>query len=166
LNIREAEREDAGEIAEIYNHFILSSHATFETAPVESAEMARRVRETQADGYPFLVAEDAGSIAGYAYGHCFRAREAYRRSVETSIYIRPGCENRGIGRQLYARLISILKDAGFHVVIAGIALPNEASIRLHEDFGFTKVAHFREVGRKFGRWIDVGYWELLVEGDR
>jgi phosphinothricin acetyltransferase len=162
MDIRDAAPIDAGEICEIFNYYVANSHATFETEPVESAEMARRVRETQAEGHPFLVAEDAGKIMGYAYGHRFRAREAYRRSVEVSIYIRFGCEGKGIGKLLYARLIASLKDAGYHAVIAGISLPNEASVRLHEGFGFTKVAHFREVGRKFGRWIDVGYWELIV----
>src|SRR5437016_394104 len=144
---------DSFQIAEIYNHFIATSHATFEIEPIDPAEMENRIRKTLEAGYPFLVCESDSEIIGYAYGRQFRARRAYRQSTEVTIYIKPGHERRRIGTQLYENLIAAIKKGGFHAVIAGISLPNDASINLHEEFGFEKVAHFREVGYKFGKWI-------------
>ena len=95
MKIRPVELSDASQIAEIYNHYITTSVATFETEPIDAAEMAKRVGETVAAGYPFLVAEDDGQIVGYAYGHQYRAREAYRRSVEVSVYIKDGAGGKG-----------------------------------------------------------------------
>jgi L-amino acid N-acyltransferase YncA len=152
---------DADGICDIYNSYVRESHCTFETEPIDSAEMARRIDESKKNGYPFLVCELDGEIAGFAHGHRFRRREAYRHSVEISVYVRPEAQRRKIAARLYEILLPELRSRGFHAVIAGIALPNEPSIRLHEKFGFVKVAHFREVGRKFDRWIDVGHWELL-----
>lgn len=164
MYVREVRPADADPIAAIYNHYILNSHSTFEVEPIDAAEMSRRTRELTAEGYPFLVAESEGAIVGYAYAHRWRERAAYSRSAEVSVYIEPHGTNKGIGVKLYEVLIPSLADRGFHALIAGISLPNEASIRLHERFGFEKVAHFREIGRKFDRWIDVGYWELLISG--
>lgn len=161
--IRIADQTDAPFVAEIYNHYIETSHATFEVEPVDADEMLRRINDGRAAGYPFFVAEEDGEIVGYAYGRRFRPRAAYRRSIEISVYLRNGHEGKNIGTQLYEQLFSEINKGDFHAIIAGISLPNEASIRLHEKFGMTKVAHFREVGFKFGRWIDVGYWELLLD---
>jgi L-amino acid N-acyltransferase YncA len=163
MNVRPVKISYALQIAEIYNHYINTSTATFETEPIDAAEMAKRIGETVAAGYPFLAAEDDGQVIGYAYGHQYRAREAYRRSVEVSVYLKDGAGGKGIGTALYGRLFPELGARGFHTAIAGISLPNEASVRLHEKFGMTKVAHFKEVGFKFDRWIDTGFWQVIIE---
>lgn len=164
MQIRPAVPADSAQVADIYNYYIDTSHATFELEPVDAVEMEMRLRETFDRGYPFYVAGEGGQITGYAYGRYFRPRAAYRHSVEISVYIRNGYEGCGIGRKLYDELLPVVLKGDFHAVIAGISLPNDASIRLHESYGFEKVAHFREVGFKLGRWIDVGYWELLIAG--
>ena len=165
MNIRTAVANDADQISEIYNHYIATSHATFELEPIDSLEMERRISDTIDQGYPFLVADDAGIVAGYAYARPFRPRPGYRHAVEVAVYVASGLMGRGIGRQLYKELLPQLFSDGAHSLIATIALPNEASVRMHENFGFVKSGHFREVGRKFDRWIDVGYWQLLRQND-
>jgi len=161
--IRDAKHDDAIDIAYIYNYYIATSHATFEIDPIDEAEMLRRIEECWYAGYPFLVCEENDEIVGYAYGRRFRVRQAYLHSVEVTVYVRPGHTELGIGKLLYESLFEELKKGDFHAVIAGISLPNDASVKLHEKFGFEKVAHFREVGRKFDRWIDVGYWQLILD---
>lgn len=162
MKVRRARIDDVDEITSIYNYYITNSHATFEIEPVNTAEMVRRMSECIDDLYPFFVCEsELSQLLGYAYGHKFKSREAYRHSIEVSIYVRPDAQGQSIGTNLYKVLLSEIKQLDFHAVIAGISLPNDASIRLHEKFGFVKVAHFHEVGSKFDRWIDVGYWQLL-----
>jgi phosphinothricin acetyltransferase len=165
MNIRSASFDDAGKIADIYDHYVATSHATFELEPIDSAEMGRRVLEILSLGYPFSVAEDRNSITGYAYGRPFRPRPGYRHSVEVAVYVHPDHHGKGTATELYDQLFTRLVAGGAHTLIAAIALPNDASVRLHESFGFTKAGHFREVGRKFDRWIDVGYWQLLLQKD-
>jgi len=160
LVIRAATATDAVQVADIYNHFILTSVITFEEEPVASREMARRIVDIQSNGLPWLVAARGEQILGFAYANKWKTRAAYRFSTEVTVYVREGLSRSGIGSQLYAELFSALKSAGVHAVIGGVALPNEASVRLHEKFGFRKVAHFSEVGFKFNRWIDVAYWQL------
>jgi phosphinothricin acetyltransferase len=163
MNIRSAALADAAQIAEIYNYYIKTSHATFELETIDAAEMQTRIREGFDKNYPFLVCEENEEILGYAYGRQFRPRRAYQHSIEVSVYIKNGAEGNGVGTNLYRELLGAVLAKDFHVIIAGISLPNDASVKLHEKFGFEKVAHFREVGFKFGRWIDVGYWELLKQ---
>jgi len=163
MDIRPAAASDAAQIAEIYNYYIDNSHATFETERIDAAEMLRRMEEGWAAGYPFLVCEADNTVVGYAYGRRFRPRFAYLHSIEVSVYVKHGNERQNIGTLLYRELISVIRQKNFHAVIGGISLPNDGSVRLHESFGFEKVAHFREVGRKFGHWIDVGYWQLLLD---
>jgi len=165
MNIRPADSEDAEEIAEIYNHYIATSHATFELEAIDGAEMQRRVADTIRQDYPFLVADEGSAIGGYAYGRPFRPRPGYRHAVEVAVYVHPGRQGKGVGKQLYDQLLPLLFDNGVHSLIATIALPNDASVRLHENFGFVKSGHFQEVGRKFDRWVDVGYWQLLRQID-
>ena len=160
--VRPAEINDACALSEIYNHYVLNSHVTFEIAPIKVEEMEKRISAVIDQGYPFLVAEANGSVIGCAFAHEYRARTAYRSTVEVSVYIGPGFQRQGVGRMLYRDLFERIAHGGYHAIVAGIALPNDASVRLHEEFGMQKVAHFREVGRKFDRWIDVGYWELLL----
>ena len=161
--IRDVTLADATAIVEIYNYYIQSSHATFELETSTTIEMEQRLTENIARGFPFLVAEMDDKLAAYAYARPFRPRAGYRFAAEIAAYVRPGFERRGLGQGLYRRLIPQLFNDGFHTLIATIALPNDASVFLHEKFGFKKAGHFREVGRKFERWIDVGYWQLFSQ---
>jgi L-amino acid N-acyltransferase YncA len=163
FSIREAHPADAADLAEIYNLYIADSIATFEMDPIERGIMATRMEEGTEGRYPWLVAEVSEGIVGFAFARPFRPRSGYSPTAETSIYLSPSVTGRGIGRALYGRLLDRVRARGFHVAIATIALPNEASVALHESFGFAKVAHLPEVGRKFERWIDVGYWHLALE---
>jgi len=160
MEIRSAKLTDAEQIAEIYNYYILNTHHTFEIEPLSAEEMKRRVGEVSGE-YPYLVAETDGEIQGYIYAAQFRLREAYKHSVEVSIYVRNQAKQKGIGSELYKRLLEELKETDIHTIIAGISQPNEASVKFHEKLGFEKVGHFREVGYKLGRWVDVGFWEML-----
>jgi L-amino acid N-acyltransferase YncA len=162
LNIRSATGDDAGPITSIYNHFVLSTSISFEEAAVPVQEMAQRIADVQSADLPWLVAEVDGVIVGYAYATKWRVRHAYRFSVESTIYVAPDRPGKGIGTTLYRALIDRLRAGGYHLAIGGIAQPNAASVALHEKLGFKKVAHFEEVGFKFGRWTDVGYWQLSL----
>jgi L-amino acid N-acyltransferase YncA len=162
MSIRQAEPSDALTIAEIYNRYITESLVTFEEEPVTASEMARRMAEVRSASLPWLVEEESGAIRGYAYAHLWRSRSAYRFTVEATVYIAQECVGRGIGSLLYGQLLSMLRAQGVHSVIGGIALPNAASVALNEKFGLRKVAEFHEVGFKFGRWIDVGYWQRTL----
>ena len=160
--VRAVTPADAGAVATIYNHYVLQTVVTFEEEPVTADEMSRRVDEVKAASLPWFVAERAGAIAGYAYASRWRARSAYRYSSEVTVYLAPEHGRRGIGSALYVELLFALRGCGLHAAIGGIALPNDASVGLHEKFGFKKVAHFEQTGFKFNRWIDVGYWQLLL----
>lgn len=161
-DIRTAAEADAAALARIYNHYVLNTVVTFETAPVDAVEMKARLVQTAADGLPWIVAEDAQGIAGFAYASTWKGRCAYRFSAESTIYLDPARTGRGIGTRLYSELLSRIHGLSLHTVMGGIALPNEPSVRLHERLGFRKVAHFEQVGFKQDRWIDVGYWQLLL----
>ncbi|CAN5141998.1 GNAT family N-acetyltransferase [soil metagenome] len=158
--IRPCRPEDAGRICEIYNHYVRESVATFEETPVEPVEMERRIAEVTAD-YPWLVREEDDAIAGYAYATRWKTRSAYRYAAESTIYLAPAACGRGLGVELYRTLIGILRDHDLHCVLGGISLPNPASVVLHEILGFRKVGELREIGWKLGRWVDVGYWQLV-----
>lgn len=161
MSIRAARDDDAAAIASIYNHYVERTIVTFEERAVSTAEMAERVAGIAAR-YPYLVAESDGRVVGFAYANRWHERCSYRLSVETTIYVEPASTGAGRGTALYGRLLEALAQAGYHCAIGGIALPNAASVALHEKLGFTQVACFREVGRKFERWIDVGYWQRLL----
>jgi L-amino acid N-acyltransferase YncA len=160
--IRTVESSDAVAIAAIYNSYITETVITFEEEPINCEEMGRRIEDVRSTSLPWLVAEEKGRVVGYAYAAPWKVRAAYRFSVEITVYLAPGNLGRGIGSLLYSRLISSLRTLGVHAVIGGVALPNKASVALHEKFGFEKVAHFQQVGFKFNRWIDVGYWERIL----
>ena len=152
---------DAAQICAIYNLYVRDTVITFEETPVAVDDMARRIADVT-ERWPWLVWEEDGAVVGYAYAAAWKARSAYRQSVETTIYLAPQSAGRGIGSRLYGALIDELRVRGAHCIIGGIALPNPASIALHEKLGFVKIGQFHEVGLKFGRWVDVGYWELLL----
>lgn len=160
--VRPATTADAAAIASIYNHYVANSVITFEEEAVTASVMARRIADVQALDLPWLVAQLEGEVVGYSYANRWKVRSAYRHSVESTIYLRPGSEGRGLGRALYTALIDILKTRRIHAVIGGAALPNPASAALHENLGFAHVGTFREVGFKHGRWVDVAYWQLLL----
>ena len=159
--VRSVAASDAAAVARIYNHYVSESIITFEEAVVSNEEMGARIGAIRAASLPWLVASRGADVAGYAYASRWKERSGYRFSVEVTVYVDPSCQGMGIGSTLYSALLPALKSAGFHAAMGGIALPNDASVRLHEKFGFQKVAHFKESGFKFGRWIDVGYWQLV-----
>ena len=159
--LRDAEPSDADAICSIYNEYILNTTITFEETPLQAEEMASRIRLVM-QSYPWLVYEKDSRVVGYAYAGKWKERSAYRYSVETAIYMDSRHVGKGIGTQLMKELLNRLKAVSLHSVISGIALPNPASVALCERFGFKKIAHFSEVGYKMNRWIDVGYWELLL----
>ena len=160
--VRPAQAADAAAIAAIYNFYVTNTVVTFEEEPVSVDEMRRRMDDVFASSLPWLAAEMDGRVVGYAYATKWKARSAYRYSVETTVYLEDGLAKRGVGTELYAELFRLLKERGLHAVIGGIALPNDASVALHEKFGMRKVAHFEQVGFKFGQWVDVGYWQLTL----
>lgn len=159
--IRNATIEDAEAIRRIYNKYVTETCISFEEDPVSVEEMAARISE-YSKAYPWLVFEEGGKVLGYCYATKWRVRPAYRHSAETTVYVDAEARSRGIGKMLCEELIRRLGEKGVHAAVAGIALPNEASQGLHERLGFEKVAHFSEIGRKHGKWIDVGYWELVL----
>lgn len=157
--IRSLTPDDAQSIAEIYNHYVINTAVTFELEPVSIISVKEAIASAQ---FPWLGLEWIGGFAGYACANPWKSRCAYRYSVESTIYLHPDSLGKGLGTKLYRQLIEETRTFGLHSMIAGIALPNAASQRLHEKLGFKKVAHFQEVGWKFERWIDVGYWQLLL----
>lgn len=163
MEIRDAHAGDAAAIAAIYNHYVLGSTISMEEEAVADGAMAARIAEVQGAGLPWLVLHEDCVLAGYAYASKWRARPGYRYSVESSVYLAPERHGRGHGARLYRALLARLRAAGCRQVIGGIALPNPASIALHEKLGFEQVAQFREVGTKFGQWVDVGYWQRRLD---
>lgn len=153
--------EDAGAICRIYNHYITDTVVTFENDPLDRETMQLRIERINAR-FPYLVYEQDGRVLGYCYAATWRSRAAYDHTVETTIYLDPDWTGRGIGYELYQELVARLRSSDFHVAVASITLPNTRSVALHEKFGFRKVAHFTEVGNKFGKWLDVGFWELSL----
>jgi L-amino acid N-acyltransferase YncA len=161
--IRPIVAADVDGICRIYNHYVAASTITFEEQPVAISEMSQRIADIDAASLPWLVAEQDSAIVGYAYASKWKVRSAYRFATETTIYLAPSVGRQGIGTALYQSLLQTLREKQLHTAIGGIALPNEASVALHEKLGFRKVAHFEEVGFKFGKWVDVAYWQLALQ---
>ncbi len=159
--IRRAEPSDAKRMLEIYAPFVLETAVSFETAVPDVDDFSNRISATL-KGHEWLVAEVDDNICGYAYGSTHRVRSAYRSSVETSVYVDPVYQGRGVGRKLYTGLFDSLQTLGFHYAYAGIALPNVASIALHKAVGFESIGVFKEVGFKNGNWHDVSWWQRPV----
>lgn len=159
--IRTVRPNDAQGISLIYNHYIEHTTITFETNPVSVNEMCDRISGIT-EKYPYFVYEEAGSVIGYCYALSWKKKEAYRNTVESTIYINPSFQGKGIGAQLMRRLIDELRTQKRHAIIACITIPNPASVKLHEKFGFKQVSAFKEVGYKFGQWLDVGDWQLCL----
>lgn len=159
--IRPVTQQDAERIATIYNHYVEHTVITFEEVPVLVTEIAERIARVTAT-YPWVVIEREGDLCGYAYATGWRERASYRLSVESTVYLAPHCTGHGLGTEVYSALLDRLREAGFHCVLGGIALPNAPSVALHEKLGFRKVAELKEVGRKLDRWVDVGYWQRIL----
>ena len=154
--VRSANAADAGACAGIYAPVVRDTVISFEDVPPTVEEMGRRIGKAPA----WLVAESDGVVLGYAYASSHRERAAYRFAVDFTVYLGEGARGRGLGRRLYEELIVACRDRGFHRAYGGIALPNEASVRLHEAVGFRPVGVYERVGWKFGAWHDVGWWQL------
>jgi phosphinothricin acetyltransferase len=159
--LRPVRTDDAAAIAAIYNPYVLDTVISFEHAPVSEADMAERIRDYTAL-YPWLVAQVDGKVVAYAYASRWRTRAAYDYALESTVYVDKAYTGRGIAKPLYLALLAELKSRGVRAVLGCIALPNDASVALHEKCGFVKVAHFPQVGRKFERWIDVGFWQATL----
>jgi phosphinothricin acetyltransferase len=154
-----ADRSDAREVLDIYGPIVAATAISFEEEVPTQREMERRISEALAFA-PWLVCADGDRVAGYAYASRHRERAAYRWSVDVSVYVRDRCRRGGVGRALYTSLLALLRLQGFYAAHAGITLPNEASVRLHESLGFRPVGVYARVGFKRGAWHDVGWWQL------
>lgn len=160
--IRDARLDDAEQILEVYKPYILDTPVSFELEVPQLNEFQGRLVERNGK-FPWLVFERDNQILGYAYAGPFKSRCAYEWSVESSVYVKKGCHRLGIGKALYGALLDVVKFQGAVNVIGGVTLPNEASVGLHEHFGFVNVAIFKDAGFKMGRWWDVGYWQLQFQ---
>jgi L-amino acid N-acyltransferase YncA len=155
--VRAATSRDAAAIAAIYARHVHDGYATFEVEPPDAAEFARRIAVRPR--LPWLVAEQEATVLGFAYAGRHRERAGYRWSADVSVYLAPDAQGQGIGRALYEKLLPIVASLGYVSAFAGIALPNEASVALHESLGFTLVGTYRDIGFKLGEWRDVGWWQ-------
>ena len=162
--IRKVNLDDAAQIRDIYNHYVDHTIITFEENQVSIENMKDYIRETTAN-LPWYVFDENSEILGYAYASSWKSRCVYKYSLESTIYLRPDSFGKGIGSKLYKLLLDEIRKLGYRAVIGGISLPNPASVALHEKLGFEKIGQFKEVGYKFKKWIDVGYWELLFENE-
>lgn len=164
MKLRLARPEDAVVIADIYAPYVTETAVSLEDRAPSAGEIAARI-EGGGHLHPWIVAEEGGELAGYASASAFRPRLGYRFTVETSVYVAPGHQRRGVARTLYETLLDLLIRQGFTEAIAAITLPNVASARLHEAFGFERCGVYRGVGWKLGQWWDVGLWQRrLAEG--
>ncbi|MDR1316597.1 MAG: GNAT family N-acetyltransferase [Spirochaetales bacterium] len=159
--IRPITLADTAAVTDIYNYYIVNTTASFEELPITPLEMENRIRNITSK-FPWLILEENGTIAGYAYLSTWKERVSYRYTAEVSIYLKFGNESRGMGSMLMKHLLKKNGKSNIHILTACIALPNLRSVGLHEKFGFKKVGHFHEVGFKMNQWIDVGAWELLL----
>ncbi|MBO6586231.1 MAG: N-acetyltransferase [Gracilimonas sp.] len=157
--IRPVQPEDTYALTDIYNYYILDTTVTFEEEKITPEEIQSRIHKVESSALPWLVAEEQDKKVGYAYATKWKERSAYRHSVEISVYVDHNRQGNGWGTKLYQALFTELQKKDIHLAIGGITLPNDASIALHEKFGMEKVAHFKEIGYKFGQWLDVGYWQ-------
>jgi len=160
--IRIAVPSDATQIAQIYALNVQDTAFTFEVEPPTAVEMQRRMQKIS-ERLPWLVMDLEGQIAGYAYASPHRERAAYQWAVEVSVYVAPKAYRQGVARALYKSLLQILEAQGFYKVYAGITLPNNPSVNLHESFGFELIGTYQDVGYKLGRWHNVGWWQLTLK---
>jgi phosphinothricin acetyltransferase len=161
--VRPATGEDLPALADIYNHYVRTSHATFDLDPAADGERWLPLVEAPSGPHRLFVSTVGDRVTGFASSAPYRPRAAYRTTVETSAYVAPDAVGRGVGSSLYAALIGTLEGEDVHRAVAGIAQPNRGSVALHLRFGFVRVAHFSEQGRKFDRWWDVDWYERRMD---
>lgn len=161
LMIRDVKLTDAQAICNIYNYYVKNTVITFEEDNISVEEMVDKIKYIT-NKYSYIVYEENGHVVGYAYVSQWRGRSAYRFCVESSIYVDKDYSGRGIGTLLYRELINRLEKLNYRVIMGVISLPNDKSVKLHENIGFKKAGHFEKVGLKFDRWIDVGYWQYNI----
>lgn len=162
MEIRNAHREDVRNILHIYNDAVIHTTATFDLQEKTLAEMNVWF-EAHTEMYPIIVAEEEGSILGYCSLSPFREKEAYKQTVEISVYVEKHARGKGIARKLIRRILQLAEEAGHHAIIAGITKGNDISVKLHEQMGFTYVGRFREVGYKFNEWQDVLFYQYILK---
>jgi L-amino acid N-acyltransferase YncA len=156
--VRAATTADAAAIADIYRPYVLETVISFEETPPTAADFEARMLSTPR--LPWLVAVQDGAVVGYCYASRHAARASYRWSADVSVYVAPSERGRGVGRQLYSELLPLVRALGYVSIFAGITLPNDASVGIHEAFGLTPVGVYRNVGFKHNKWRDVGWWQL------
>jgi len=161
IHIREAQYNDLPTLVEIYNHAILHTTATFDLEP-KTVEERKEWFFKHGPSHPLIVAEENGAVVGYCGILPYSEKAAYAQTVELSIYLHPEAQGKGIGTKLLGLMIERARKLGYHTILSGITEGNEASVKLHERFGFQKVSHFKEVGHKFGRWQDVCFYQLML----
>ena len=165
VSIRCAVGDDAESVRGIYEPVVLDTAISFETLVPTASEMRGRIERTL-DRLPWLVCEQDGKVLGYAYAGPHRAREAYQWSVEFSAFVHPTARRRGVGTGLYRSLAAIVRRQGYRNAYAGITLPNDGSLRLHESFGFRPVGVYSDVGFKNGQWHSVSWWQLRLSDSK
>ena len=163
INIRPISEKDSERVTEIYNHYIRSTTATFEEDEITVAAINQRIEKVHSAGLPWLVITVDEQVMGFAYAGQWHNRSAYRFSVETTIYLDHTRHGKGFGVRLYKALLDQLKPLGIKTAIGCVTLPNKASAALHNKIGMEQVAHFKKVGFKFDQWLDVGYWQCMLE---
>jgi len=159
--IRPLDVNDAQQLLDIYNYYVLNTSVTFDIEASTIENFKDKLNAIKSD-YPFIVFEEDNKILGYAYGSKFRPKPAYNYVVESTVYVKHTAHGKQIGTKLYAELLQQLKNINLHTVLGVLTIPNDASIKLHEKFGFEQVANLREVGFKFGEWQHVGIWQLKL----
>ena len=157
--------EDAPAITAIYNRYITRTTVSFETKPLSENSMLERIEAISSE-FPYFVYEYDGAVVGYCYAHLWKERAAYSKTLETTVYLAPEACGKGFGAELMHHLIEACRERGIHSLIACITAENSRSVAFHEALGFRKVSHFRQVGRKFGRWLDVVDLQLLLDDDQ
>lgn len=159
--IRPFKVEDTQQLLDIYNYFVLNSTATFDIEPLSFEAFSSKIIRIN-NSFPVIVYVEGNSILGYAYGSRFRPKPAYNNTVESTVYVKHDAFGKQIGTKLYKELLQLLKADNYHVVLGILTIPNDASVRLHEKFGFKHVADLKQVGFKFGEWQNIGIWQLVL----
>ena len=161
--LRAATADDLPRLDAIYSHYVANTVATFDLEPLGQEVWRERFALCEERGQPWVVAEEDGEVVAYATTTTHRAKAAYGQTVESTVYVAAGHEGHGLGSAVYGQVLREAAARGFHVAVAGVTLPNPASVALHERLGFRPVGVFHEIGHKFGAWHDVGWFQLPLQ---
>ncbi|MCL2465462.1 MAG: N-acetyltransferase family protein [Micrococcales bacterium] len=164
MNVRPATPADVAALASLYNDLGVATTASYDIAPVTTSERAAWLAEHARCGWPVLVADDDGRVVGYAAYGAFRPKAGYRHTVEHSVYVRAASQGRGVGQALLDALIAIARAGGVHAIVGLVDAENAGSVAFHERMGFATVGTLPQVGRKFGRWLDVTVQVMILAG--